>query len=36
VLAPAELERAFDLKEQFRHVDDIFERVFQTESAMRH
>ena len=29
VLPPAEIERAFDLGEQLRHVDDIFERVFQ-------
>ena len=29
VLAPAEIERAFDLDEQLKHVDDIFERVFQ-------
>ena len=28
VLAPAELERAFDLDEQLRHVDHIFDRVF--------
>jgi len=28
VLPPAEIERAFDLDEQLRHVDDIFERVF--------
>ena len=28
VLAPAEIERAFDLREQLRHVDDVFERVF--------
>ncbi len=28
VLAAAEIERAFDLEEQFRHVDDIFDRVF--------
>src|SRR5438445_555639 len=28
VLTKAEIERAFDLKEQFRHVDHIFERVF--------
>jgi adenylosuccinate lyase len=27
-LSRAEIERAFDLDEQFRHVDDIFERVF--------
>jgi adenylosuccinate lyase len=29
VLSPAEIDRAFDLDEQFRHVDHIFERVFQ-------
>src|SRR5215813_12620071 len=29
VLTKAEIECAFDLKEQFRHVDHIFERVFQ-------
>src|SRR5207249_6324680 len=28
VLSPAEIERAFDLKEQLRHVDEIFDRVF--------
>ena len=28
VLRPAEIERAFDLDEQFRHVDHIFDRVF--------
>ena len=28
VLGPDDIERAFDLDEQFRHVDDIFERVF--------
>src|SRR5690606_28994420 len=28
VLAAVEIERAFDLDEQFRHVDDIFDRVF--------
>ena len=28
VLPPAEIERAFDLNEQLRHVDAIFERVF--------
>src|SRR5262245_25605928 len=27
-LSRAEIDRAFDLDEQFRHVDDIFERVF--------
>ena len=29
VLKPADIERAFDLREQVRHVDDIFKRVFQ-------
>jgi len=29
VLSPAEIERAVDLGEQLRHVDAIFERVFQ-------
>ncbi len=33
VLRPNEIERAFDLNEQFKHVDDIFERVFQCEPA---
>jgi adenylosuccinate lyase len=33
VLAKDEIERAFDLKEQFRHVDHIFERVFQPVPA---
>ena len=28
VLSPAEIERAFDLHEQFRHVDQVFARVF--------
>ena len=28
VLAPVDIERAFDLREQLKHVDDIFERVF--------
>ena len=28
-----EIERAFDLDEQFKHVDDIFARVFQCEPA---
>jgi adenylosuccinate lyase len=31
VLEPADIERAFDLGEQFRYVDDIFARVFQCE-----
>jgi adenylosuccinate lyase len=29
-LKPAEIERAFDLNEQFSHVDEIFDRVFQS------
>ncbi len=29
VLTPAEIERAFDLNDQFRHVDHIFDRVFE-------
>jgi adenylosuccinate lyase len=29
VLTPADIERGFDLGEQLRHVDRIFERVFQ-------
>ena len=30
-LSPADIERAFDLDEQFRYVDDIFQRVFACE-----
>src|SRR5215813_1846757 len=33
VLTKPEIERAFDLNEQFKHVDHIFERVFQPVSA---
>jgi adenylosuccinate lyase len=29
VLPPADIERAFNLDEQLKHVDDVFERVFQ-------
>jgi adenylosuccinate lyase len=29
VIDPAAIERAFDLDEQFRHIDQIFDRVFQ-------
>jgi hypothetical protein len=29
VLPPADVERAFDLNEQLKHVDHIFGRVFQ-------
>ena len=28
VLSPADVERAFDLRQQFQHVDHIFDRVF--------
>jgi adenylosuccinate lyase len=31
VLSPGEIERAFDLNEQFVHVDEIFNRVFAVE-----
>jgi adenylosuccinate lyase len=31
VLSTAELERAFDLKNQLKHVDEVFTRVFQCE-----
>src|SRR5689334_1685197 len=33
VLSPAEIDRAFDLDEQFRHVDHIFDRVFRPVGA---
>jgi adenylosuccinate lyase len=33
VLAGPELDRAFDLDEQFQHVDAIFDRVFRTEPS---
>jgi adenylosuccinate lyase len=33
VLSQAEVERAFDLDEQFRHVDEIFNRVFELSPA---
>jgi adenylosuccinate lyase len=32
-LPPAEIERAFDLDEQLKHVDHIFDRVFHTVRA---
>ena len=35
VLSKADIERAFDLNEQLKHVDDVFDRVFQTASAGR-
>jgi len=28
VLTKAEIERAFDLDEQYRHVDEVLDRVF--------
>jgi adenylosuccinate lyase len=33
VMTKAEIERAFDLNEQFRYVDHIFERVFESVPA---
>jgi adenylosuccinate lyase len=33
VLTPAEIERAFDIDEQLKYVDQIFDRVFQAVSA---
>jgi adenylosuccinate lyase len=33
VLGAADVERAFDLDEQLKHVDDIFDRVFQPVQA---
>ena len=33
VLPPAEIARTFDLDDQLKHVDDIFERVFQPVRA---
>jgi adenylosuccinate lyase len=33
VLPPADIERAFDLEEQFQHVDEIFNRVFAPQPA---
>ena len=33
VLTPADIDRAFDLETQLRHVDTIFERVFQEVAA---
>src|SRR4051812_26499368 len=32
-LSPSEIERAFDLDEQFRYVDEVFDRVFQPVQA---
>jgi adenylosuccinate lyase len=34
-LTATEIDRAFDLAEQFRHVDHVFDRVFAPESAGR-
>jgi adenylosuccinate lyase len=36
VLAPAEVEKAFDLKDQLRNVDAIMDRVFKTELVASH
>ena len=33
ILTPAEIDRAFDLDEQFRYVDHIFDRVFSASDA---
>jgi adenylosuccinate lyase len=33
VLPPAEIERAFELREQLRHVDHIFARVFAPDAS---
>jgi adenylosuccinate lyase len=33
VLAPAEIEKAFDLDEQLQHVDHVFDRVFHAVRA---
>ena len=33
VLRPAEVERAFDLEDQFKHVDEIIDRVFSRTRA---
>ena len=33
VLSRADVERAFDLKDQLKHVDEVFERVFQEVAA---
>ena len=33
ILSRADVERAFDLDEQFRHVDDIFARVFDSTTS---
>jgi adenylosuccinate lyase len=35
VLSPAEIEKAFDLQDQMRNVDQIFARVFGTSEALR-
>jgi hypothetical protein len=32
-MTPAEIARAFDLDDQLKHVDQIFDRVFQPVSA---
>jgi adenylosuccinate lyase len=34
VLSDVEIERAFDLDEQFKHVDEVFERVFAAQMSV--
>jgi hypothetical protein len=36
VLTPVDIERAFDLVEQFRYVDQIFDRVFSAATSTVH
>ena len=33
VLTPADIDRAFDLGQQFRHVDEVIDRVFTPQST---
>jgi adenylosuccinate lyase len=35
VLTPQDIERAFDLDDQLRNVDQVFDRVFQAVPAQR-
>ena len=34
MLGPAEIDKAFDLNDQLRNVDAIFDRVFNTTTAL--
>lgn len=36
VLSPEEIDRAFDLDDQFRHIDHVFDRVFDTSKNPGH